>query len=60
MKYEELNQQDFGAIVTGELTHRALSLEEEINKLISHYFVKERAKKDDFIRLKLHRACLTF
>ena len=60
MKYEDLSKEEFDAIVTGELTHRSLRMEAEINELITDFFVKEKGKKDDFKRLLLFRDGLTF
>jgi hypothetical protein len=64
MKYTELSKEDFDAIVTGELTHYALWLEDELNGLICDYFFGEglfssNEKTNDFIRLILQREGLT-
>ncbi len=60
MKYEQLKHEDFDAIVTGELTHYALWLEEEINGIILEYFIASSDRKNDFRRLVLYRDGLTF
>jgi hypothetical protein len=60
MKYEELNHEDFDAIVTGELTHYALWLEDVINGIISEYFIGRSEKEADFRRVILYRDGLTF
>jgi len=60
MRYEELDKEDFDAIVTGEVTHYALWMEDEINRLITDYFVSDETKSNDFYRLLLYRDGLTF
>jgi len=60
MRYEDLDKEDFDAIVTGELTHYTLWMEEEINRLITDYFVSDKTKSKDFRRLLLYRDGLTF
>ena len=60
MKYEELNHEDFDAIVTGELTHFALWLEDAINGIICEYFIGANPREDSFRRLILYRDGLTF
>jgi hypothetical protein len=60
MIYRELSKEDFDAIVTGELTHVAIWLEGEVHGIICDYFVSEKAKWDDFLRLVLRRDGLTF
>jgi len=60
MKYEELNHEDFDAIVTGELTHYALWLEDIVNGIICEYFIGISDKEDDFRRLILYRDGLSF
>ena len=60
MKYEQLNHGDFDAIVTGELTHYALWLEDAINGIICEYFIGSSEREDDFRRLILYRDGLTF
>jgi hypothetical protein len=60
MKYDRLDKEDFDAIVTGELTHYAIWMESEINRLITDYFVAEKTKSDEFRRWILHRDGLTF
>lgn len=37
MNYDGLDKEDFDAVVTGELTHYSLWLEEEINSIICNY-----------------------
>jgi len=60
MRYDDLDKEDFDAIVTGELTHYAIWMEDEINRLITDYFVSEKTKSNDFRRLLLYRDGLTF
>jgi hypothetical protein len=60
MKYEDLSHEDFDAIVTGELTHYTLWLEDEIADIIVDYFLQSSPKKSDFKRLLLTRDGLTF
>ena len=60
MKYEDLSHEDFDAIVTGELTHYALWLEDEIADMVVDYFLQSSRKKSDFKRLLLMRDGLTF
>ena len=61
MKYGDLNQADFDAIVTGELTHKALALEDIANGIICEYFIGGyNEKEDEFRRLILYRDGLTF
>jgi len=60
MKYEDLDQEVFDAIVSGELTHYAIWMENEINRLITRYLVSDKTKSEDFLRLLLYRAGLTF
>lgn len=59
MSYESLSQEAFDAIVTGELTHLAIWLEDELNALITNYFVSDPDKSGDFRRLLLLRDGLT-
>ena len=59
MDYKDMSKEDFDAIVTGELTHISLSIEDEINNIICDYFIKS-GKKIDFKRLILFRDGLTF
>jgi len=59
MDYEELGQEDFDAIVTGELTHYALWLEDELNNIITGYFCRTTEIQKDFRRLILFREGLT-
>ena len=60
MNYEELEHEDFDAIVTGELTHFALWLEDVINGVICEYFIGGSSREDAFRRLILYRDGLTF
>jgi len=60
LNYEELSQEEFDAVVTGELTHRALALEDIANGIICEYFIGPRNKENDFRRLILYRDGLTF
>jgi hypothetical protein len=50
----------FDALVTGELTHSAIALENELDGIISDYFVGINQKAVDFTRLFLRRDGLTF
>ncbi|BCD95863.1 hypothetical protein [Marinagarivorans cellulosilyticus] len=60
MNYEDLTQEEFDVFVTGELTHRALALEDQVNAIISEYFIGNmNSKEDDFRRLILDRDGLT-
>ncbi len=60
MEYEELDREDFDAIVTGELTHYALYMEQELNTIICDYFVGTTSRRKDFRRLFLYRDGLSF
>jgi hypothetical protein len=60
MRYEDLDKEVFDAIVTGELTHYAISMEDELNRLITDYFVSDKSKSKDFRRLLLYKDGLTF
>ena len=60
MDYARLSKTDFDAVVTGELTHRVLYLEESLNGMISDFFVTEPSRKEHFERLILFREGLTF
>jgi len=60
MKLEELDLEEFDAVVTGELTHYALHLEDCLDKLVAAYFVSSEERRSDFKRLMLHRDGLTF
>lgn len=59
-KYSKLSQEDFDAIVTGELTHYNMWLEDEIDGIICGYFIEDVFKILDFRRLFLLRDGLTF
>ena len=60
MRYEELLFEEFDAIVTGELTHYALHLEDCLDDLVCSYFVQDQKRRLDFKRLMMHRDGLTF
>jgi hypothetical protein len=60
MEYEQLNHEEFDAIVTGELTHYSLWLEDAINGIICQYFIGSSDRENDFRRLILYRDGLTF
>lgn len=59
MDYKNMSKEDFDAIVTGELTHLSISIEDEINNIICDYFIIS-GKRIDFKRLILYRDGLTF
>jgi len=59
MDYTALNQEEFDAVVTGELTHLAIWLEGELDHVISGYFVENHYRRGDFQRLMLRRDGLT-
>lgn len=50
----------FDALVTGQLTHYSIALENELDGMISDYFVGIDQKAVDFTRLFLRRDGLTF
>lgn len=58
-QYRSLHKQDFDAIVTGELTHYALWLENVLIEIIVNYFARPSRKKL-FSQLLLQRDGLTF
>jgi hypothetical protein len=60
VEYEELSKEEFDAIVTGELTHYAIWLEDELVEIICDYFLGRSKKRADFGRLLLRRDGLTF
>ena len=60
MDYAKLSKEDFDAVVTGELTHYALWLEDELNMIIADYFVVSQSKMSSFKQLLLYRDGLTF
>lgn len=60
MDYTNLHREDFDAVVTGELTHYSLWLENEINGIICDFFIRDDSRVDDFTRLFLHRDGITF
>lgn len=47
MGYGKLSQDEFDAIVTGELVHRALALEFLLNDIICEYFIGGNNPKED-------------
>ena len=59
MDYEELKKDDFDAIVTGELTHQAIWLEDTLNDIVAGYFCRSTVIQKDFRRLILYRDGLT-
>ncbi|HYF90923.1 MAG TPA: hypothetical protein VD969_01620 [Symbiobacteriaceae bacterium] len=59
VKYENLKPEDFDALVTGELTHYASWLEDELNDIITSFFVVP-GRSSAFKRLLLYRDGLTF
>jgi hypothetical protein len=59
LKYSDLTKEDFDAIVTGEMTHFAIWLEDELVEMISDYFL-QLPTREDFQRLLLRRDGLTF
>ncbi len=59
MDYSKLNKEDFDAIATGELTHLAIWLEDELIAIISNYFFQFH-RRATFERLLLRRDGLTF
>ncbi|MCQ0034603.1 hypothetical protein [Burkholderia glumae] len=59
MDYKILSKEDFDAVVTGELTHYAIWLEDEIIQILADHFSRE-ASRDDFVRLILRRDGLSF
>jgi hypothetical protein len=59
MDYHKLSKEEFDAIVTGELTHHAAWLEDELIDIISDYF-QQVDRRADFQRLLLRRDGLTF
>jgi hypothetical protein len=60
MDYSTLSIEEFDAIVTGEICHLALWMEEEINRFIGRYYVSNIFKRNRFITLVLYREGLTF
>ncbi|WP_124646813.1 hypothetical protein [Burkholderia contaminans] len=59
MNYKNLSREDFDAIVTGELTHYAIWLEDEIVQILADHY-SNAATRPDFVRLILRRDGLTF
>lgn len=59
VEYEKLSKEDFDALVTGELTHNAIWLEDELVEIISDYFF-QIVTRADFQRLLLRRDGLSF
>src|SRR5213594_3037158 len=60
MDYTNLSRIDFDAVVTGELSHRILGLEESVNGIIGDFFITERSRREHFEQLILFREGLTF
>jgi hypothetical protein len=60
LNYDKLQKDEFDAVVTGELTHRAIWLEHEVIGIITDYFVSDAGRRDDFRRLTMLRDGLTF
>ena len=58
-RYEKLQHEDFDAIVTGELTHYAIWLEDGLAKIIADFFAKPSRKKQ-FIGLIVRGESLPF
>jgi hypothetical protein len=58
--YNKLTKQDFDAIVTGELTHYSLCMEDEVNEFILDYFLKGTGRRNEFRSIFFERECLTF
>ena len=58
-RYARLDHADFDAIVTGELTHYAIWLEDVLIEVISDYFARP-SRKLQFKKLLLRRDGLTF
>jgi len=58
IKYEELQLDEFDAVVTGELTHLAIHLEGELDNIIIDVF--QVCKVQEFRKLILHREGLKF
>jgi hypothetical protein len=59
MNYGNLSKEDFDAVVTGELTHYAIWMENVLVNLISTQFCQP-GRRIDFERLLLRRDGLTF
>jgi hypothetical protein len=59
MDYKTLLREDFDAVVTGELTHYAIWLEDEIVTILADHYAND-ATRSDFVRLILRRDGLTF
>lgn len=60
MDYTILSIEEFDAIVTVEIGHLVLWMEEEISRFICHYYVSNVFKRSQFIKLMLYREGLTF
>jgi hypothetical protein len=60
MDYTNLSRTDFDTVVTGELTHRILQLEESVNGIIGDFFITEPSRREQFDQLILFREGLTF
>jgi len=59
VQYTKHNRQDFDAIVTGELAHYAIWMEEALAQIIASYFCKPALAKS-FKELVLRRDGMTF
>lgn len=59
MDYGALDKEDFDAVVTGELTHLAIWLEDELNGIVTDYFVGDANRSGEFRRFLLLRDGLT-
>lgn len=59
MDYRRLSREDFDAVVTGELTHYAIWLEDEIVQILADHYSND-VSRSDFVRLILRRDGLTF
>lgn len=60
MDYSKIDKADFDAIVTGELTHFAIWMEDEINTIICDYLIGVSGRRTEFKRLILVRDGLNF
>jgi len=60
MEYQNIDKEDFDAVVTGQLAHYGLWLEEELNNIITDYFITDVTNQSEFRRLVLYREGLTF
>ncbi|MFH1642610.1 MAG: hypothetical protein ABIC04_06975 [Nanoarchaeota archaeon] len=60
MKYSELSKEDFDAVVTGELTHLAIWIEEATKEFIIEFLKIPQETKNIFKTIILDREGLTF